>query len=158
MIHLTVRFLGPCGRDRAAKIEAALPRLAAASESFELRATQWLLLPRPRSPRVLALETAASDALGALVEAAAGLEPVEDAGPARTYHPHLTLARLRRPRPPLRTGELPRPDGEATAPHRIDTLHLVESELRPDGARHRVIASAALGTDGCDEPVSPARP
>lgn len=143
--HLTLRFFGDVDAEQAAAIENTLADVSAAPPV--LRSTGLIALPSRRRPRVLAVAFERTEALGALheqVEAAArelGFEPE-----TRDFRPHLTFARLKEPDPRavvqfLRTQ--PAPDVLFTAP----ALHLYESELHSDGARHQRRASFGLEAD-----------
>lgn len=105
-----------------------------------------------RRPRVLWLGLAGEmERLHALADslnlelASAGWE-----APLRGLRPHITLARTRRTasaaeRQAVRElAARAKPDYE---PFEINTLNLIQSELKPDGAQHSTIHSAALGAD-----------
>ena len=66
----------------------------------------------------------------------------------RTFHPHVTLARVKRTAPAARVAQFLKHNRElATAPFRAETFQLYPSELRSEGARHtlrqRFILTAA---------------
>ena len=139
-VHLTLRFLGPT---RPEQVKALEPRLAAAARAcppLEARVGGVGTFPDRRSPRVLwvsvELPPQALDLQRACERAAldAGFEREQ-----RPFRAHLTLGRWRR--------STSRPDLPATdlGPTRIDTLILVRSELRQDGALYTPLARFALG-------------
>ncbi len=94
--HLTLRFIGPVQETQADLIQERLGALQA--PSCRLRVRGLGVFPHPSRPRVLWAGVEADERLHVLQEAveaamvAAGL-PAE----TRPFHPHITLARLKRP-------------------------------------------------------------
>lgn len=143
--HVTLRFIGEVGSDRAADFEGALDQV----ETPPATCTPYGLdvLPSRRNPRVLVLGLERTDSLlsvyravsSALVEE--GLEP-ED----RTYRPHVTLARLDDLSPKIVHAFLDTHDAKPLPSFDVETFHLYESTLTPDGAIHERRASFSLDT------------
>lgn len=146
-MHLTLRFYGATGDDRAEVLRASLAELCADSHALDLEVRGIGAFPSPSRPRVLWTGVtgphAALESLAALATAAehrareAGFEP-ED----RAFHPHVTLARAvqgARPRLPSPPGDRP-----VFGPLPAHDVVLYESHLGPGGARYTVFAKAPL--------------
>lgn len=142
--HLTLRFLGEVPRERIAAFAAAMGPAVAGSSAMELRSADAVLFPARGPARVLGVgfeSDAGVDALVALAREAercareVGLEPEK-----RVWHPHVTLARIRRSWPLAAVARF-RADVAATTfpawPVRRGVLY--ESRLAPEGAVHTPI-------------------
>ncbi len=118
--HLTLRFFGDADLDEA----------TVALASVEADGATATLGPRvvALGPRVVAAPVAGLDDLAAAVTEATGAvgEPV-DPWP---FAGHITLARLPRPAPCRLIGT------PVAARFAVEEIALIESELRPDGARY----------------------
>jgi 2'-5' RNA ligase len=146
-LHLTLRFLGAVDEAVLGRVREAVEVAAAASAPFTLGVGGLGGFPRDRTPRVVwAGVVAGAEALSALhgrletALAARGVPPE-----ARAFHGHVTLGRARDPRgtpelaaaltgAPVAFGEL-----------LVDAVHLMRSELDPQGARYSVLARCPLG-------------
>ena len=146
-IHLTLRFLGDTPRARLDEVAARLCEVAAEIEPFELDVEGAGAFPGARRPVVLWAGVRESDALETLHETVE--ETLVSLGLGRDdrpFHPHVTVARVRR--------------GGGTPPHlrealagavvraavRVASIALVESVLGPGGARHEVLERCRLGS------------
>lgn len=136
-LHLTLRFIGEADRHQARDIAAALgavhhPRFEIALSgvgSFDRRGrieTLWAGVA-PHEP-LKALHNKVDQAL-----ARAGIAPE-----TRAFHPHITLARLKRDSRPV-AALVERSGGLASAPFAIDGFALYESTLTQDGAVYAVV-------------------
>ena len=140
--HLTLRFFGDVGEKQALAVEDALADVDAASPA--VRSTALTAFPSRRRPRVLVVAFDRTKALVALQEQVEARARALDFEPeTRRFRPHLTFARLkeadrRRVVHYLRSHTVP--DVSFTAP----AVHLYESTLHPDGARHHRRATYAL--------------
>ncbi|MGH8698259.1 MAG: RNA 2',3'-cyclic phosphodiesterase, partial [Burkholderiales bacterium] len=141
-IHLTLKFLGQTADDRAPELSRALARTAGGARPLAVALDGFGAFPDARRPRVLWAGVAGDPALELLQhrleqEFAPLGYPME----ARTFRPHITLARTTREA---------RPAAFATLGAVLDTLGFVEtvlvetvdlmrSELRREGAVYQVI-------------------
>ena len=150
-IHLTLRFLGNIASASLLELEAALHRACAGVGPFELRAEGLGGFPDLQRPRVLWVGIAGE--LGALCvlqesvlrETGAWGEPQE-----RAIRAHLTLGRVK-DRMPRNLRELAVRMESVPAPEfgrwQVTELHLMRSELSPDGSRHTCLATMRLGDE-----------
>lgn len=137
--HITLRFLGDqVPADRVAPIVAALQTVA--FESFEMRVQGVGRFPpgRKRAARVLWAGIAAPrtmDALYGQIEAA--LIPVGFPAEGRSFHPHVTLARLRQSKPDAAVDRfLEHWRDLSSEPISVDRFVLFESVLSPNGPQY----------------------
>lgn len=145
-LHVTLKFLGEIEPARSAELLSAAERAARSVQPFELCLEGAGVFPPRGLPRVLWLGIA--DTSGALARlqqrlesecAAAGFQR-ED----RPFHPHVTIARLRRPEGARRLGALHREKGFAPAAFSVNSLVVLRSELGPGGSRYTELARHPL--------------
>ena len=144
-LHLTLRFLGDIDEGRLADLTTALARVRV--EPFVLPLEGLGAFP-PRGlaqvlwagvghghPRLFQLRQQIDDSLLAL-----GL-PVD----LRLFHPHVTLARVKREASPAAVAQFLKQHREfAAAPFRAEAFNLYASELLPTGAVHTLRQSFPL--------------
>ncbi len=147
-LHCTLRFLGSQPESMTGRLPEHLAEIVSAHSPMEVAMEGLGAFPARGKPRVLWLGLDAPPELSQLqaeldrmLTREIGLE-----GERRAFHPHLTVARCR---------ELwSRRDVESCREHfrsiagsrfRIDRLTLIESELRPEGARYHSLADLYLG-------------
>ena len=148
-IHLTLKFLGDVQVSALAEFEAALRTATAGCGPLNLQAEGLGCFPNPRQPRVLWVGLRGD--LEALQELQARLDdataPWTEKPENRPFHPHLTLGRVREGafRQARRIGEvLAATAVPALGRWRAEQFHLMHSQLSPQGARHKVLASFPL--------------
>ncbi|HJV90801.1 MAG TPA: RNA 2',3'-cyclic phosphodiesterase [Holophagaceae bacterium] len=128
-LHLTVAFLGEVAPELALTAARCGAESAARHGAFALTSGPVGTFPRRHGAQVVFLEVAPLAPLVALAEdlrqrlGVAGV-PADP----KPFHPHLTLARLPSGRP--------LPEAPPAETWTVDRLHLVESRLSVDGARH----------------------
>ena len=151
-LHLTLCFLGEVDTGHVDDVDNALQALSGAG-AMTLCFTA-LTSFGGRRPRVIALglqRGAAADRLAELrirLDAAlASLESAGIAGDQRPFHPHLTLARVRRQATSAELAAISLAIGAAPplqiAAH-VGSAALVESTLTADGPRYRRLTRAEL--------------
>ena len=142
-MHLTLRFLGDTPADQLPALAAALDTLAAGRAPFILHLTEVGCFPNMRRPRVVWVGLGgAEEKLAALVGGLeAALRPLGWPPEDKPFRAHLTLGRVRDERaaqgvdwsaavPPLRVP--------------VAAVHLIESQLRPEGPLYTVRHSSTL--------------
>ncbi len=147
-IHLTLHFLGDISPGLAESLGRELALELAPLPAFELATGDPGVFPNPRRPRVLWIGLEDSPALRELHGACARvLRRRKLRIERRRYHPHLTLARFRRPLSAdagaALSTELTGP-GIGTALIPVDEVLLQRSELLPRGAQYSVLSRAPL--------------
>jgi len=157
-LHVTLQFLGDTPEDRVPDVLAAMKRAAGGvgiatadgrSRGLTLATTAAGAFPTLRRPRVLWLglsgDTAAlADVNTALRHELAELDLRYD---PKTFRPHITIAYVRKGRKPKELGVIGELLPEVQPPRcsmQVDAIHLVASDLRPDGAHYRTVGSVAL--------------
>jgi len=148
-MHLTLHFLDQIGWDQARRIAEALERCTAAHAAFDIRCAGLGVFPNADRPRGLWAGIEDGEPLIELQRAMRA--PLRRCG-ARTerrrYHPHLTLARIRRPLERQGLSFLGHRLQDAAGDYGtipVREIHLYRSVLEPTGARYSVEASAMLG-------------
>jgi 2'-5' RNA ligase len=158
-LHLTLRFLGDTTPAQRVQIEAFLAAIAAAAPPFSLAVGAAGAFPNLRKPNILWL-----DFTGDLPQLLPLQARVEDAARAagfapetRAFTPHLTIARaqksatgsqLQRAGDSLRAALAAAQTGgtaEPSAPFAVDAIHLIHSDLQPQGPIYTPLATFALG-------------
>ena len=146
-LHITLRFMGDTPADVAPCLASAADVLEC-TPSFEARLTGAGTFPRRAPPRVYWVGVRAA----ALLRLREGLDrALAEKGirqEKRIFSPHLTVGRIRGARPagghPWAGRELgdPVPDGLAFT---VAAVHLVRSDLFPEGPRYANIHEVVLG-------------
>ncbi len=150
-IHLTLQFLGNVHEEMIPSIEKILRETGRAVRPFNLEVRKLGVFPNLSSPRVLWIGVhpvdTVSDLQGRLQE---GFNPLGFTSEDRSFHPHLTLLRLKS-RKNLSSligyveGE---GAGEQAGGLKVEEIHLYQSILKPDGAEYRKLVTAKLGEGG----------
>jgi len=131
-LHLTLRFVGEVDRHVASDVHAALGGIH--HRRFEVAVSGLGMFDRRGVPETLWAGVTPTEPVHALhnkvdqAVARVGLAPER-----RAYHPHITLARLKRGCGPVHDF-LARSGGAASAPFTVEAFGLYESRLTPDGA------------------------
>ena len=141
---MTVHFIGDTPAQKVDAISETVRNAAGGLEAFALTPQQWIALPSRPPPRLLAAET---DRPAALMELQRRLvtrlarNPRQHAG--GRFRPHLTLCRFQTPTR-LRAIDSPS-DGMSGVPSFVvETVAVVRSTLRPDGAHHETVHAINL--------------
>ncbi len=141
-LHLTLRFLGDIDEALVDPLGRALRLAMARVPEFTFRLGGLGCFPDPKRPRVLWLGARAPE-LAKLHGAAQGaLEELGFAPDRRPFHPHLTLARFRRPNSLGDLLQAPPVFDQRQVP--VAEVVLYRSELSPKGARYTALRRAAL--------------
>lgn len=150
-IHLTLEFLGDVSAGRIEEIERALGRACASAEAFSISLTSTGCFPNTRRPRVVWVGVGGDmEALTRLqLSVESELGHIGFSAERRRFHPHLTLARMRRSARAQECAEF----GEFISTVRVDEsvsmvvreISLMRSDLRPSGAVYTCLAAIPLG-------------
>jgi 2'-5' RNA ligase len=149
-LHLTLRFLGDIPADGVEDLKKSVGAVCRNARPLSLRAEGVGFFPNPRSPRVIWVGI--NDGEGCLMDLQKQIEtavgPFSAEPGERNFTGHVTLGRLKNPRPAdtrdlaARAQSLEkRLFGEWPA-HEIE---IIRSELSPAGARYTSLAAFRLG-------------
>lgn len=146
-LHLTLKFLGELPTARVEALSRAAERAARVVGAFELGVEGCGSFPPRGRPRVLWIGIA--DPTGGLDQLYRALEDeCRQEGfdrEKRELHPHLTVARVRKPQGSNQLAELHREIGFESPTFAVNDLRVIRSELSPQGSRYTVISRHALG-------------
>jgi 2'-5' RNA ligase len=153
-VHLTLQFLGYVEEPAVAKIRSALDGVAGAHAPFEVRVAGAGAFPNERRPRVLWV--GCEDAEGRLKALARAVQEAMArlgfAAEQREFSPHLTLGRVKDPRPDAAlTRALDCIKQESFGTMRVEAIDLMQSQLHPEGSIYSKLSSHALR--GCGATV-----
>lgn len=152
-LHVTLQFLGDTEESQVPRIEEALTRAArvggggGGAFTMTLGGLSWF---KGRSgPRIILARLEGTDELVSLQQGvASALEPLGFEPERRPYHPHVTLARLRR-----KGKAPPQAVQQACAVHdhvvtgvkmEVDRVTIFQSNLTPAGALYAPLVTFAL--------------
>ncbi len=146
-VHLTLKFLGAIPQPRVENLSLAAGRAVEGLSSFNLVVERTGVFPDDGPPRVLWIGV--SDPSSRLSELYERLEEecAKKSFPkdARPFHPHLTLARLRKPQGTRALAsahkEMPFEPIEIS----VAELLVIRSELSSEGSKYTVISRHVLG-------------
>lgn len=143
-VHLTLHFIGETPASGVDAIGETVRHAAGGLDSFALAPLQLITLPRRPPARLVAAET---DRPAGLMELQRRLATRLARNPRRRpgdrFRPHLTLCRFQTPAR-LPAIELP----IDVPPFMVETIALVRSTLRPEGAHHETVQAIDLRPDG----------
>ena len=147
-IHLTLKFLGEISLPQVEKLSEAASRSVGGLAPFKIVLEQTGIFPKHGSPRVLWI--AVNDFEGKLDELHARLEAEsEKAGfprESRPFHPHITLARLRKPQHASTLASAHKAMEFEPAEIAVQELLVIRSELSGEGSKYTVISRHSLGS------------
>lgn len=146
-LHVTLKFLGQMPVEQVPKIVTVMQDAADGETAFTSQIVGLGAFPRPERPSVV---WAGLDEADGLIRIADRLEqrlaPIGFPREQRPFHPHLTLARVRR-KPPAELANLLQ-DHQATefGSANVETIQLFQSEPGPTGPRYRLLATTGLSS------------
>jgi len=142
--HVTLRFLGATRDDAVGAVKDALAVACSGVQPFRFRTARLGAFGSVERANVVWAGVEDGAALGEVakrVDRAMGA--LGFAAEARPFHAHVTLARLREPKP-VRELVLPLAE-QMFAETRVDAITLFESETKPSGGVYRELARVAFG-------------
>jgi 2'-5' RNA ligase len=141
-LHLTLKFLGEIHVAEVEALSEAIKTAAHANEKFDFRIGDCGAFPPAGQPRVLWIGV--EDESGKLAHLYEALEnECATAGftrEARSFHPHLTIARLRQPHGSRQLAQLHKERGFVSETISVSELVVIRSELSSQGSRYTVVA------------------
>ena len=144
--HLTLKFIGEIPQARVERVSSAADHAARNFSPFTLIVEGAGVFPKSGTPKVLWLGI--SDPFGQLNELQALLEQhCAQAGFAkeeRSFHPHLTLARLRKPHGARMLAAVHKEMGFAAVEVQVAELLVIRSELSSQGSKYTIITRHPL--------------
>jgi len=147
-LHLTLQFLGYVEELAIPKISTALDAITTQHTAFEVVVRGAGAFPDERRPRVLwvGCEDAGARS-GLLAKAVQGaMEPLGFQPEHREFSAHLTLGRVKNPHPDAAlTRALDSIKNEAFGTLRVEAIHLIQSQLHPEGSIYTKLSSHILG-------------
>jgi 2'-5' RNA ligase len=146
-IHLTVKFLGEIPKSQVPDVSKAVELATENFSAFHVLAERTGVFPTNSAPHVVWI--GATDVAGKLARLHNRVEhecaAMEFPKDKRRFHPHLTLARLRKPEG---TGALAAAHldlGFEPVRLNVNKLSVIRSELRTEGSKYTVISTHPLG-------------
>ncbi|MCH8225238.1 MAG: RNA 2',3'-cyclic phosphodiesterase [Chloroflexi bacterium] len=149
-IHLTLKFLGDIEPALVEDVLRAMEQAASGTVPFQVHLNGLGVFPNLRRPRVLWAGVGGDmDALGALQEKVeAAMEGLAFPRERRAFSPHLTLGRVRDTISAVarqRVGGLVSQGSlDGADPWPVNAVHLMRSNLTPDGAVYTSLGSVSL--------------
>ena len=145
-IHLTLKFFGNVDQSKMPAISAAAKRVVQEFSSIEIAVGQTGVFPRPSRAQVLWIGV--EDSRGQLLELQQRLEdevalegfPKED----RAFHPHLTIARIRKPEGAKHLAQAHLGMQFTSVPITLRDLILFRSELSSKGSKYTPVSRHGL--------------
>ncbi|MEX2288622.1 MAG: RNA 2',3'-cyclic phosphodiesterase [Planctomycetaceae bacterium] len=142
-LHVTLKFLGDTSLDAIPELAAGVAEVAGAAAPFAVRLSGVGAFPNSERPTVVWAGLVQAESLIRLVSqlesrvAPLGLPPEH-----RDFRPHLTLARVKS-RPPADLFQLLQEHAETDfGVAHLDSIEILQSELRPEGPRYSLLARA----------------
>lgn len=147
-IHLTLKFLGDTPVSKLLAISEELDRIVTEHHTpFVLRLDKLGCFPNPRQPRVIWVGLSGDiDRLRDLYRGIeAGMQPLGWPAERRPFHPHLTLGRVNDSRAVVQS-RLPWGTNLNEGEISVNSIHLIESQLKPTGAEYSLLHSSTMST------------
>jgi 2'-5' RNA ligase len=155
-IHLTLHFLGDVAVDGLEDTARALGAAASTCAPFSLALSGLGCFPNTRRPRIVWVGVSGQTdmlidlhrTLGRQLQQRIGFQPE-----SRPYSPHLTIGRVKKGIPQRRLSqwgqaleqEIPRVGKLVDLP--VEKIHLIQSDLKPDGPVYTSLAHGTLKGD-----------
>jgi len=147
-LHLTLKFLGEIPQHSVGDFSEAASRAVRGVQPFSIRLEQTGIFPAAGQPRVLWIGV--DDSRAKLAELQARLEEESDrtgfAREARPFHPHLTIARLRKPEGARTLAAAHQRLEFAPLDIVVSELVVIRSELSSAGSKYTVVSRHALAS------------
>ena len=146
-IHLTIKFFGNVSQDRIPLISTAASRTASSFHPFPISISKAGVFPRTSQPRVVWIGI--DDQMGSLSELQQRFELECSTNgfekDARSFKPHLTIARLRKPAGARELAEANQQLGFESESLLVEELVVFRSELSSKGSKYTALSRHRLG-------------
>jgi 2'-5' RNA ligase len=145
-MHITLKFLGEITEDRAARVREAVTAVAVKHRPFQVALRSVGGFPNLNRPRVVwvGLREGAEPLATLAAEADSALEAEGFLREKRPFRAHVTVGRCRRPAPLTAASSAVVPNDMFF----VDRVVVMQSHLRPRGARYEVIGMCPLSGQG----------
>ena len=145
-VHLTLKFFGEIAQMKVEQLSTAASRVVSSSNRFRINVAQTGVFPTRGIPRVLWIGINDPESNLQQLQARLEVECAEEGfeKEARPYHPHLTIARLRKPRGARTLAEAHQELEFKPAEVLVSELLVIRSELERNGACYTTISRHAL--------------
>ena len=147
-MHLTLKFLGEVTQERIGDIESVLKRISKANRPFQIDLVgTGTFPPGTKSPRVLWVGVRRDESLIEIQSTLENeLDKIRFPKEKRTYHPHLTLGRVKIPHHLESILSIVEEHREFEFGHMmVRRLTLFLSTLKPTGAEYTILSEFPLG-------------
>ncbi|HXI85355.1 MAG TPA: RNA 2',3'-cyclic phosphodiesterase [Verrucomicrobiae bacterium] len=147
-LHLTLQFLGDVEQVVVDKLKSALRPVAAEHQPFDVSVRGAGAFPDEKRPRVVWIGCSDNgNRLPALARAVQTVtQPLGFVPEHQEFSAHLTLGRIRSPRPDAAlTRAIDSLKDTTFGTLRVEAIHLFESQLHPEGSIYTKLSSHALG-------------
>ena len=146
-IHLTIKFFGSVATDRVPVISAAASRTASSFHPFTISISKAGVFPRASQPRVVWIGVDDRKAMLAELQQRFDLECSTNGfeKEARSFSPHLTIARIRKPVGARALAEANQQLGFEPESLLVEELVVFRSELSSGGSKYTALSRHPLG-------------
>ncbi len=145
-LHLTLKFLGDVQAERMDAVFEAVQKAAAGSTAFDAALGETGCFPNAKRPSVLwiGVRQGATELFRLAESVESALEPLGFAREKRLFLGHLTLGRVRSAKNIGRAVEAMTQTGFESGPFRVDSVHVMKSDLQRTGAQHTTLRTFKL--------------
>ncbi|MFN3742563.1 MAG: RNA 2',3'-cyclic phosphodiesterase [Anaerolineales bacterium] len=148
-IHLTLKFLGDVSPSNVEFLCRAISQEAARHSPFDVTIEGWGVFPDIKRPRVLWIGIQAPPRLFQLQRGIdSATQRLGYAAEEREFTPHLTIGRVRSQVNPDEIAKirsaLQRFSFDLKSTFAVTAVHLIKSDLQPEGARYTRLFTASL--------------
>jgi len=151
--HLTVKFLGGIDEAMVEPIEARLRDQLSLFPRFSINAKGLGVFPSPKRPRVLWVGLTGDRLIALASRVESALQQLGFTPETRKFTPHLTIGRWRRADPAPKSLDRQLEDWRAYDfdISRVESVSLIQSVLKSEGASYNRLATIPLGTERSTE-------
>ncbi|HJX91070.1 MAG TPA: RNA 2',3'-cyclic phosphodiesterase [Pyrinomonadaceae bacterium] len=147
-IHLTIKFFGSVATDRVPLISTAASRTASSFHPFTISISKAGVFPRMSQPRVVWIGVDDRKAMLAELQQRFELECSANGfeKETRSFSPHLTIARIRKPAGARALAEANQQLGFEPESLLVEELVVFRSELSSGGSKYTALSRHPLGS------------